>query len=482
MNHRIGNALESTPRILCLALCLATSIVEAQNWRQIHVTPLRPFSPQQPKRIELADGLVVLLLEDHELPLVRATAEVRGGFRDEPRSKAGLVSIYGEVWRTGGTSERTGDEIDDYLEAMAAKVETRWGLESTSLSWDCMKENLDQVFRVFADILRKPEFREDKIVLAKNRLNSSISRRNDNSSEIALRESKRLVYGMESPYAGVPEYSTVSRITRNDLLEWHRTYVQPNNIIFGIVGDFDPDAVESKIRTTFGQWPRGVSAKKAADPDSPRPSPGVYFIRKENVTASTIRLLGTGTLRDDPDYYAIEVFNELFGGSYSSRLFSDIRSKRGLAYTIGGGVGTEFDHPGMLQVRLNTKSSSTVAAIKALYEEMDGLNKDSVTQEELQKAKDTLLNSFIFRFDSKDKVLHEQMSYELYGYPHDFMERYCAGILGVTGFDIDRVVRKYMGRDRLTLLVIGKDSDFDGSLSSFGVVHEIDVSIPSAKD
>jgi zinc protease len=417
------------------------------------------------------------LQEDHELPLIRGTARIRGGSREEPGGKIGLVEIYGGAWRTGGTKSKTGDQLDDFLEARAARVETGGGLDSTSISWDCLKERFDEVFPVFVDLLRDPEFREDKIPVAKNQVTTGISRRNDEPGSIAAREAAKLGYGAQSPYGREPEYATVAAVTREDLLNWHHTYVHPNNIILGVEGDFDSKVMEAKLRSAFESWAKGPAAVQTEVP-IPEPKPGVYFVEKDDVNQSNIRMVELGTRRDNPDYYAISVLNEIFGGSFSSRLTENVRSKKGLAYNVGGGIGTGFDHPGLFQVSMGTKSGTTAAAIDALYEEIDGLKSRPPTAEELKKAKDSILNSFVFQFDSKEKVLAERMGYEFYGYPSDFLERYQAGIERVTLQDVARVAVKYVHKDNLAVLVVGKASDFDRPLSSYGPVTTLDITIP----
>ena len=167
-------------------------------------------------------------------------------------------------------------------------------------------------------------------------------------------------------------------------------------------------------------------------------------------------------------------------GARSSRLFSNVRSKKGLAYAVGGGVGTEYDHPGVLRLFLGTGSHATAAAIDAFKQELDALKTSPVTPEELSKAKQAILNSFVFRFDSKEKVLRERMADEFYAYPADFLERYRAGVEKVTEEDVARVAQKYVHKDRLAILVVGKASDFDRPLSGFGAVTTLDISIPSA--
>ena len=467
--------------ILLLAAATILSIPQAQaqaaSWQQVPIPPLPAFHPPQPKRIELPNGMVIFLQEDHELPLIDATARLRGGSANEPANKVGLVDIYGEVWRTGGTKTQTGDQLDDFLEVRAAKVETGGDSDETTISLSCLKGDFDDVFKVFTDLLQNPEFRPDKIDIAKKGMEDSISRRNDQIGQIASRESTKLAYGAGNPYAREAEYATVAAVTRQDLLDWHNNYVHANNLILGISGDFDASAMEAKLRAAFESWPK-VSTPPQNEIQYHPAQPGYYLIPKEDVNQSNIRMVTLGTTRNNPDYYAIGVFNEAFAGGFTSRLFNDIRTKRGLAYNVGGGIGTNFGHPGILQFVMGTKSQTTIESVQALFEDIDNLAKQPITDQEIKNAKDAILNAFIFRLDSPDKVLEERMTYEFYGYPADWLDKYPAEIQKVTAADVNRVAAKYLHRDQLAVLVVGNTKEFDKPLSTLGAVKEIDITIP----
>ena len=470
-------------RTLLIALLafgfLIPASAQAQDWQKIPIPQLPSFKPQQPKRIELSNGMIIFLQEDHELPLIDGTARIRGGSVSEPANKTGLVDMYGDVWRTGGTKTQTGDQLDDFLEVRAAKVETGAGPDSTTIGFSCLKGDLDDVFKAFLDVLKNPEFRAEKLELAQKAEADAISRRNDEVSEIAHREAVKLAYGPDNPYARQAEYATVSAVTRQDLIDWHGKYVQPNNIILGISGDFDAAAMESRLRAAFESWPKGPAFDKPKVEYSPA-KPGYYLIPKDDVNQSNIRMVGLGVTRDNPDYYAISVFNEAFGGGFSSRLFNDIRTKRGLAYGVGGGVGANFGHPGLLQISLGTKSQSTAESIQATQQDIDDLSKQPITEDEIQRAKDAILNAFIFRLDSPDKILGERMTYEFYGYPPDWLDKYQAEIKKVAAADVNRVAGKYLHKDQLAILVVGNTKEFDKQLSTLGPVKEIDITIPPA--
>lgn len=476
MNRFRSRLLMRSMFLFFCAFSLA-SVAQVADWQQVPVPALPAFQPVEPKRIEMSNGMVIFLQEDHELPLINGFARIRGGSRSEPAAKTGLVEVYGEVWRTGGTKTKTGDQLDDFLEAHAAKVETGDGADSTTIGVSCLKQDFDDVFAIFADVLRNPEFRPDKLEIAQKGLFDAISRRNDDTGQIVGRESAKIGYGADSPYARTPEYKTVAAITREDLINWHRTHVYPNYIILGLSGDFDSAAMEAKLKQAFANWTKGPTYKPPLTPIAPA-KPGYYLVTKADVNQSSISFIDTGITRKNPDYFAAQVFNEAFGGSFSSRLFSTIRSKLGLAYSVGGGIGASWDHAGLTRIAMGTKSQTTVEAINALYQQIDALKTNPISDDEIRRAKDSILNSFIFNFDTPEKVLREKMAYEFYGYPLDFLEKYRAAIEKVTREDVARVAARYVHKDQMRVLVVGNTSEFDKPLTSLGSVSNIDITIP----
>lgn len=454
-----------------------TAFAQVDDYRKINTPALRAVNIPQPKRIQLANGMVIFLQQDRELPLISGSATIRGGERDVPAAKTGLVDVLGEAWRTGGTESKTGDELDQFLESRAASVETGGDADSTSVSMSVLKQDFDAVFPVWLELMRKPAFRQDKIDLAKTQLNTGIARRNDDPSEIAGRELGKLGYGADSPYARVPEYATVASITRDDLLAFHKRFVQPNNIILGFVGDFDVAQMEKRLRTAFESWPRGPQAAKP-DVTSTPAKPGVYFVAKDDVTQSNIAMVHPGTLRNNPDYYAIAVMNEVFSGGFSGRLMQRLRSERGLTYGVGGGLGAGWDHPSLFSVSMATKSGTTIESINALRNEVTALTNSPVTENELSLAKESILNAYVFTMDSRAKALNQQVLLEFYGFPTDYFAKFPEQIRAVTADDVSRVAKKYIRPDQLAVLVVGKQSDFDKPLSSLGTVTAIDITIP----
>ncbi len=480
----------STPAPAWLALALLASLAtpsalsaqQSKPWEQIPIPPLHAFHPQQPKRIELKNGIVIFLQEDHELPFIYGSVLISGGSRDEDPAKAGLVALYGEAWRTSGAAKMDGDAMDDLLEAKAAHIETAGDDDSTAVSWDSLKGDADQVFSLAMDLLFHPNFSAQKLALAQQQEATAIVRRNDDEDGIAQRESAKLVYGVNSPYTRQPELATIGGVTLADLQSWHDRTIK-GKLIVGISGDFDPVAMEAKVRAAFEGLPT-VTPDPPHHDEFPGPRPGVYFIDKEDVNQSNVQIVGLGIDRHNPDLPAIAVMNEILGGGFGSRLFQKVRTQLGLAYAVGGGIGFEYDHPATFDVEVITKSASTVEATKAAEAEIAGLNTRPFTEAELQRAKDDILNSFLFRYDTRDKILDEREKLEFYGYPADYLETYKAGLEKVTLADVTAAAKKYIHPDKLAILVVGNGPQIKPGLDTLsdalnlGPPTPIDITIP----
>ena len=231
------------------------SAQQSKPWEQIPIPKLHEFKPQQPKRIELKNGIVMFLQEDHELPFVSGSVLIPGGSRDETtRPRPALLDLYGQAWRTSGTAKMNGDAMDDLLEAKAAHIETGGDEDSTALSWDSLKGDADQVFALAMDLLFHPKFSAEKLELAQQQEATGIVRRNDDEGGIAGREAAKLVYGANSPYTRQPELATIGAVTLADLKAWHDRTLK-GKLIVGISGDFDPAAMEAKLRAAFEGLP-----------------------------------------------------------------------------------------------------------------------------------------------------------------------------------------------------------------------------------
>ena len=463
-----------------LVLPVASPAQQNQPWEKIPIPPLHPFHPQQPKRIALKNGIVLFLQEDHELPFVSGSVLIPGGSRDEDAAKSGLVDLYGQAWRTSGTAKMDGDAMDDLLESKAAHIETGGDDDSTALSWESLKTDTNEVYDLAMDLLFHPKFNEQKLRLAQQQEATGIVRRNDDVGQIAGREGEKLVYGANSPYARQPELSTIAKVTLADMQAWHDQTIG-GKLIISVSGDFDPAEMEAKLRATFEGLPQAKPHAVRRDA-FPGPTPGVYFVNKEDVNQSTVEIVGLGIDRRNPDVPSIAMMNDVFAGGFASRLFQRVRTQLGLAYEVGGGLAFGWDHPATFNAVVVTKSDTTVDAIQQTYKVLGGLVDQPFTDEELKRAKDNILNSFLFRYDTKAKVLAQRVRLEFYGYPPDYLETYKAALEKVTVADLNTAAKKYIHPDKYAVLVVGNGPEIKPGLDALnmGPVHPIDITIPGA--
>ena len=464
-----------------ILILLITVTGQAQNkpHEGLVYPPLNQPQPPVPDRFELDNGMIVYLLEDHELPIIDISVRVRTGSIYEPADKVGIATITGAVMRTGGTTSRTGDELDEILENLAASVETGIGDDSGSASMSVLKEDLDTGLSILADILMNPAFREDKIDLEKVQHRSAISRRNDNPGGITRREFSKLIYGVDSPYGRTTEYDTINSIARDDLVAFYQKFFRPNNVILGVLGDFNSDEMLAKIQETFKGWePAEIDL-----PEKPQ-IPEAYgkmiaLVNKDDVNQTNIRMGHIGWLRKNEDYPALVVMSQILGIGFSSRLINSIRVEKGLAYSVGNNYGAGYDVPGIFFIACGTKSEATVTAIEAILVEVEKMRTDEVSDDELKQAIDGFMNSSVFDYDTKGEILSRALRYEYHEYPQDFVEQLMAGIREVTKADVRRVAAQYLHPDKFTLIAVGKASDFDKPLNTLGDVTEVDITIPS---
>ncbi|MBI3351064.1 MAG: insulinase family protein [Nitrospirae bacterium] len=424
----------------------------------------------------LPNGMILYLLEDHELPLINISATIQTGSFYEPADQIGLASLTGALMRTGGAGDKTGDEIDEILENLSASISTGIGGDSGYASLNVLTRDINKGFDLFADVLMSPRFSEEKLEILKNQEIENIRRKNDNPSPIAGREFAKLLYGAETPYAREATLETVSRIKRQDCVDFYSRYFHPDAMILGITGDFKKEEMVQKIANKFNGWKKRTEPLPSLKPIPVEFKPSVSQIEKA-LTQSYIRIGHLGVKQSNPDYYALSIMNDILGGqTFSSRLFKEVRTQKGLAYSVGSALNPGNMEVGTFFAYCQTMSKNTVKAISAIKENIKKMQETPVTPEELQLAKDSFLNSFIFSFTTPSQIVSRQIYLEYYHLPEDYMEQFRNEVSKVTAEDILRVAKKYLHPDGLTLLVVGDPDKFDQPLSVFGPVHTLPLS------
>jgi zinc protease len=466
--------------LLLISLRLPAVAKMPQHYTELEfATPPEVQFPPYDRTI-LKNGMVVYLVEDHDLPLVSGTALIHTGSRWESSDKVGLGELMGEVMRSGGTQQHSPEELNLLLEDKAASVETSVGVTFGSASFDTLTEDLDAVFNLFTEVIRQPAFAPEQFELAKSQQKGAIARRNDDPGNIASREFDKLIYGQDSSYARTVEYQTLDNIRREDVINFYNQYVRPDSIILGIVGDFEPTKMKGLIEKAFGDWQVKTTAPDFTIPSvSQKYDRGVFLVNRPQLTQSNILLGHIGGKLDSPDYPALTVLNGVMN-SFGGRLFNEVRSRQGLAYSVYGIWDANYDYPGTFMAGGQTRSEASVPFVKSILAELERLRTTPINEEELTNAKDSILNSFVFNFQSPSQTLSRLMRYEYFGYPEDFIFKYQEAVKATTVNDIQRVAQKYLQPDKIVTLVVGNSQEINPPLNSLGEeVKTVDISIPT---
>lgn len=451
------------------------------SYKDLRYPPLPQVKIPEPVQFTLSNGMQIFLLEDHELPLVRGLAYIRTGNLFDTSEKRGTSEIMAAVMRSGGTKSKTGDQIDEELENVAASVESGMEESSASMSFSALKESADSVMATFRDVMTQPEFRQDKIDLQISQIRSGIARRNDDASGIPGRELSAILYGRDNSYGWQIEFENLDRIKREDLIQFYRRYYFPKNVMLAVYGDFSTGAMKGKLEKLFGDWKVEQPPVPAFPAVTAKPAPGVYLGEKEDVTQTFFAMgeLG-GTLRDK-DYPALQVAARILGEGFSSRLVTRVRTKLGYAYDVSAAWAADYNHPGVFEIAGSTKSASTVDALVAIKEEVEKMRTVEVTERELEEAKQGVLNSFVFNFDSPAKTLSRVMRYAYFGYPKDFLFSYQKAIADVQRADVLRAAKEHFVTGNLTIVAVGNPKEFGKPLDTLGKVTPLDLTIKEPK-
>lgn len=449
-----------------------------KHYTELEFPPIPEVQFPEYDRYELDNGMVVYLLEDRDLPLIGGTALIRTGSRFEPSNKVGLARLTGSVMRSGGTENHPAAELNSILEQKAASVETNIGTTSGSASFNTLTEDFDTVFPLFTEVLRQPAFAPEKLAIAKRQQQGAIARRNDNPDDIASREFDKVIYGETSPYARTIEYETLDNISREDTIDFYRTYVRPENIILGIVGDFNADEMIQRVQDSLGDWQVDSPAPALTAPAASQKNlQGLFVVDRPQLTQSSILLGHIGGQFDNPDYATMSVLNGVLNG-FGGRLFNEVRSRQGLAYSVYGAWSPSFDFDGLFIAGGQTQTDNTVPFIQSVISEIKKLRTEPVSDRELDNAKESILNSFVFNFQSPSQSLSRLMRYEYFDYPEDFIFEYQKQVQNTTQEDLLDAARQYIQPDKLVTLVVGNKEAMNPPLSNLTTnISLLDVSI-----
>jgi zinc protease len=465
--------------VAAAATAASAADVSKYDPRKLPVPPIGRIPAVTPTRFALPNGVVVYLLENHELPLVKGTAYFPSSPSLVPADRAGLMGLAGDVMRSGGTAAHPGDWLDDHLGAIGGAINSNIAVGLANTGFRCLAENTAEVVGLWTEVTRSPAFPDAKIDLAKVGLRRQIASRNDEMLPMLFRAASRAVYGKGSPWAMQAEYATVEPISHDDCVRLHGQVFVPERMTVAIYGDFRTADMKKLLTARLGDWKKSGSVRPVMPPTPASVEPKIYFAPKEDVTQSGIVVAQPGSRADDPDYAPLQVLEQGLGGGFSSRMVQHIRTQRGLAYAAGARAGSDFQKPGVFMGFTLTRSDSTMLALDLVRAEVKAVTDAPFTEAELQTAKQAVVNGFVFNFEDPSQTLFRAAYYEAIGYPADFLQRYQKALDDVTSASVLAAARRKITPARQVVIIVGKEGDFDRPLASAGLpVERVDISIP----
>jgi len=468
--RRRGLLLAALTLVLAGLLTACAGRPELPRPEEITFPPLT-FQIPEVNRETLPGGIRLYWKQDRELPLVTITVQIGSGSIAEPAEKTGLGALFAAALRTGGTVDRTPEELDRALERLAADLSVGVDSYRTTLHLSVHAEDLEAGLGLLGELLRRPAFADDRVELARRQVLEGLRRRNDRPGPIAHRAFGVALYH-DHPLGRFPTEKTVDAITREDLIDFHRRYFAPTNLWLGISGDFEPERLKELLGKTFDGWQEPETISQEIPPLPPAPGGGVVLVRKD-IPQTTIVMGEIGIDKDAPDQYAVRVLNFILGGGgFNSRMMREIRSNRGLAYSVYShfDIGTRL--PGPFFAGAETKASTTVEVAQLMRSLMTDLTREPVTAEELRLAKDSLINSFIFAFEDSHEVVSRAIRLDFFHYPPDYLQNFRDRIAAVTAEDVLDAARRHLHPDRQQIVLVGNPEAFDQPPETLGPVTE----------
>ncbi|MFQ6078149.1 MAG: M16 family metallopeptidase [Thermodesulfobacteriota bacterium] len=437
--------IRKRPRISIISLIFVFSLLWPGLWGNIlQATP-------RVQRTVLPNGLVLLVSQEHSLPLVTFQLLIDAGSRKDPPGGEGLAYLTARGILLG-TSEHTATAINEEIDFAGASLTASAGRDYVTLSLRVLRKDLDKGFDLFMEVFTQPTFPEEEIRREVQRTLAAIQSGEEKPMEIAEKAFQRTLF-LNGPYGHPVEGTKESlpRLTREAVVGFFNTYYHPNNAILTVVGDVSEEKAKAKLIPELTKWPkRDIPKERFAITFAEGPK--TEKIDRE-ITQANIVIGNRGVNRENPDYYALSVMNYILGGGgFGSRLLEEIRVKRGLAYS----VASFFDpgkYPGSFQIVLETQNSSAREAISLSLQQMERIRRELVSEKELEVAKNYLIGSFPLRLDTQGKLANFLTQVQYYGLGLDYPEKYPSLIRSITREEVLRVAKAYLHPENYILVI-----------------------------
>jgi len=461
-------------RTAALVVALAAAVPAAAQ-TPFPTTPPRPgpvaaLAPPVPVVRKLANGLTVMYVRRTEVPAVNATLVVRGaGNTDDPADLPGLASFTASMLDEGAAG-RDALQLADALETLGASLTASSGWDATQVNLYALSNNFPQALRLMGDIVARPDFPEREVGRLREERLVALSRSRDEAGAIANNAFPALVYGAQHPYGRFATTEATRRLDRARVQGFHGGRYRPENATLILVGDVNPDALQPVVQSALGGWrASGPASRPAAALPTPTIARSVvYLVDKPGAAQSEIRIGHPGVSRSSPDYYALQVLNTIVGGSFTSRLNTNLREVKGWSYGARSGYQMR-QAAGPFTAQAAVVTAKTDSSVVEFMRELGRIRTEAVGAEELDKAKRYLALGFPQTVETNPQVAGQLANLVTYGIEPTFLSTYVQRIMAVTADDVRRVANQYVRPGNSVIVVVGDRSVVEAGLRAVNV-------------
>ena len=478
----IAVVLSGTIALLCVgyrvhsqeAASTPVSKVERKNKAPLSGDVLRVNLPK-PLETKLANGLTVLIVEDHRFPTVTVQLQINGaGALFENANLPGLASVTAQMLREG-TNSRSSKQIAEAADRLGANfgASADFGSAVTTFSASGLRDNFSSWFELATDVLLHPSFPADELEKLKQRLRVQLRQQRSSANFLLAERFNRAVYGSHPAAKVSLTTDSIESITPEILAKWHGERYVPQNAILGFAGDVRAAELIPFLQKTLGRWP--PTALKQILPPNPAPSTErrIYLVDRPNSVQTSVALGNIAIDRRSPDYVPMVVMNHLLGGGPAARLFLNLREEKGYTYGVYSDF-TAIRYPGPWRAGGDMRTEVTGDAMVEFLKEIRRIRDEKVSDRELADTKRAITARFALSLEQPTGVLGFAMVRKTYGFPPDYWDTYPAKVMAVTAEDVQRIARKYLDPETMQIVAVGDAQKIKPALQKYGSVELYD--------
>lgn len=472
-----------------MTLALAAGVALAQQPQTLKGVVIKGKTPinkevlkfAMPKayETELGNGMRVIVLENHKLPTFAMQMVILSGGLSDPAAQPGAAQYTAAMLREG-TKTRSSRQIAEAIESLGATLSAGSGLSSqiSAITAGGLTENLDQITELFADVILNPSFPAEDLNKLKTRAAAQLRAQRAQPEFLANEMFLKTMYGAHPAGRIALTPAQIQSVTPEALKQFHAAHYKPNNAIFAIVGDVNPAEIVAKLEKIFGAQSGGVWTRgDVPRPDLPKINePGsskIYLVDRPGSEQTSLILGNLAIERADPDYYALDVMNQILGGGASARLFLNLREDKGYTYGAYSGF-TAAKYRGVFRANTEVQTKVTKGSMDELIHEFKRIRDEKTPDDEFDRAKRTIVGGFAMQLESPQSLLANIITQKIYNLPADYWDNYPQKIAAVTADDVQRVAQKYLDLAKLQIVAVGDAKQITGVMKQFGGVELYD--------